>query len=234
MSDYNKIVNFDGKDDLPQNDPNKVIKGSEFDLEFSAVQSALSTKLDVVPQYEAIDTVTVTRGNSVGSDNTQLDTALQSNVFIDNFELLIAECEFTLLNNTNRIIISVSYDAEMVHSQIGGGTSSSGSSIKIELTNIETGATSNIPVNRFSGSQPIKSSLEIVFPKSTNEYTLDVFQRDIHIVEVRSSNTVENLVGSSNAGYRVTAELFDFQLSGSNAKYTNVIPSSIVVKEVNT
>ena len=37
---YTPTTNFGSKDSLPSNDPNKVIKGSEFTTEFSAIQSA--------------------------------------------------------------------------------------------------------------------------------------------------------------------------------------------------
>ena len=37
---YTPTTNFGSKDSLPSNDPNKVIKGSEFTIEFSAIQTA--------------------------------------------------------------------------------------------------------------------------------------------------------------------------------------------------
>ena len=44
MSNYTKFVNFAAKDDLLPNDPDKVIKGSEFDAEFVAIQAAITSK----------------------------------------------------------------------------------------------------------------------------------------------------------------------------------------------
>ena len=44
MSNYTKFVNFAAKDDLLPNDPDKVIKGSEFDAEFVAIQAAINSK----------------------------------------------------------------------------------------------------------------------------------------------------------------------------------------------
>ena len=44
MTDYVKSTNFTAKDSLPQGDANKVIRGSEFDTEFNAVATAISTK----------------------------------------------------------------------------------------------------------------------------------------------------------------------------------------------
>lgn len=48
MSDYNKTTNFAAKDTLPTGDPGKVIKGSDFDTEFTNIQSASATKADKV------------------------------------------------------------------------------------------------------------------------------------------------------------------------------------------
>lgn len=44
MTDYVKSTNFTAKDSLPQGDANKVIRGSEFDTEFTAVSVAIATK----------------------------------------------------------------------------------------------------------------------------------------------------------------------------------------------
>ena len=48
MSDYSKTTNFTAKDSLPSGNANKVIKGSEFDLEFGAIQTAVATKANKV------------------------------------------------------------------------------------------------------------------------------------------------------------------------------------------
>ena len=48
MSDYSQTTNFTAKDSLPSGNPGKVVKGSDFDLEFSAVESASATKANKV------------------------------------------------------------------------------------------------------------------------------------------------------------------------------------------
>lgn len=48
MSDYIKLTDFSTKDALPSGDPSKVVKGSEIDDEFDAIQTAIATKADVV------------------------------------------------------------------------------------------------------------------------------------------------------------------------------------------
>lgn len=46
MSDYIKSTNFTVKDTLPSGNANKVVRGTELDTEFSAVQSAVQSKAD--------------------------------------------------------------------------------------------------------------------------------------------------------------------------------------------
>jgi hypothetical protein len=47
MSNYTKTTNFLAKDSLPESDSGKIIKGSEFDVEFNALQSVINTKADI-------------------------------------------------------------------------------------------------------------------------------------------------------------------------------------------
>ena len=47
MSNYTKTTNFTAKDSLPSGDSGKIIRGSEFDTEFTAVSTAIATKADL-------------------------------------------------------------------------------------------------------------------------------------------------------------------------------------------
>jgi len=44
MSSYTKTTNFTAKDTLPSGNPNKIVRGSEFDVEFNAIQTAVNSK----------------------------------------------------------------------------------------------------------------------------------------------------------------------------------------------
>jgi len=46
MSDYSISVSWSGKDALSDSDPNKVISGGDFNTEFTAVQTAVNSKLN--------------------------------------------------------------------------------------------------------------------------------------------------------------------------------------------
>ncbi len=47
MSNYTKTTNFTAKDTLPAGDTNKIIRGTEFDVEFDAIATASATKADL-------------------------------------------------------------------------------------------------------------------------------------------------------------------------------------------
>lgn len=44
MSSYTKTTNFTAKDTLPSGNPNKIVRGTEFDVEFNAIQTAVNSK----------------------------------------------------------------------------------------------------------------------------------------------------------------------------------------------
>lgn len=46
MSNYTKATNFAAKDSLASGNPAKIVKGTEIDAEFSAIETAISTKAD--------------------------------------------------------------------------------------------------------------------------------------------------------------------------------------------
>lgn len=46
MSDYTKAVDFAAKDSLATGNANKLVKGTEIDAEFTAIQTAVNSKSD--------------------------------------------------------------------------------------------------------------------------------------------------------------------------------------------
>jgi hypothetical protein len=72
MSNYTKTTNFLAKDSLPENDSGKIIKGSEFDTEFNALQVSVNTKADLAsPALTGVPTAPTA---SSGTNTTQLAT----------------------------------------------------------------------------------------------------------------------------------------------------------------
>jgi microcystin-dependent protein len=72
MSSYTKIVNYAAKDALVEGDPNKIIKGTELDAEFVAIQTAIGTKADLnSPVFTGIPRAPTA---AVGTNTTQVAT----------------------------------------------------------------------------------------------------------------------------------------------------------------
>lgn len=46
MANYTKVTNFTSKDFLITGDPNKIVRGSEIDSEYSNIATAIATKSD--------------------------------------------------------------------------------------------------------------------------------------------------------------------------------------------
>jgi hypothetical protein len=74
MSDYTKTTNFAAKDSLPSGDPAKIIRGTEFNVEFDNIATASRSKADEnnadltgltnVEDLTVTGTVTMTLGDS--------------------------------------------------------------------------------------------------------------------------------------------------------------------------
>lgn len=70
MTDYTKATEFTPKDSLPTGDPNKIIKGLDFDTEFDAIETAISTKVDIVPSLSVGALLTAAIGGQLSDDKT--------------------------------------------------------------------------------------------------------------------------------------------------------------------
>jgi hypothetical protein len=70
MSDYSKSTNFTAKDTLPTGNSGKIVKGTEIDIEFVAISSAIASKANVSsPDLLGVPT---TPTATLGSNTTQL------------------------------------------------------------------------------------------------------------------------------------------------------------------
>lgn len=72
MANYTKATNFLAKDSLASGDPGKIIKGSEFDVEFNALQTAVNSKANSIsPAFTGTPTAPTA---SAGTNSTQIAT----------------------------------------------------------------------------------------------------------------------------------------------------------------
>lgn len=72
MSNYVKTTNFTSKDSLASGNPLKIVKGAEFDVEFNAIATAVSSKADL--QSPTFTGTPAAPTASAGTNNTQLAT----------------------------------------------------------------------------------------------------------------------------------------------------------------
>ena len=76
MSNYTIAVPWSGKDALSDSDPAKVISGSDFNTEFTAVQTAVNTKADIngsPSESFACNALTSTTANITTANITTVD-----------------------------------------------------------------------------------------------------------------------------------------------------------------
>jgi hypothetical protein len=72
LTNYVKSTNFTSKDTLPKGDPLKVVKGTELDVEFNAIATAITSKANAAsPTFSGTPTAPTA---SPGTNNTQLAT----------------------------------------------------------------------------------------------------------------------------------------------------------------
>ena len=72
MAQYTKATNFAAKDALLPSDPDKIIKGAEFDDEFNAIQTAVNSKSNLIsPSFTGTPLAPTA---TLGTNTTQVAT----------------------------------------------------------------------------------------------------------------------------------------------------------------
>ena len=103
MSNYVKATDFASKDDLLSGDPQKIIKGTEIDDEFAAIQTAVNSKAD--SNNSALTGTPTAPTAAAGTNTTQIattafvKTAVEARVNLSSFT--ITESSGVLLINYN-------------------------------------------------------------------------------------------------------------------------------------
>lgn len=66
MANYTKTTNFAAKDALPSGDTGKIVKGTEIDTEFTAIQTAVASKANTAaPTFTGTVTITTLDGATI-------------------------------------------------------------------------------------------------------------------------------------------------------------------------
>lgn len=135
MSNYTKSTNFTAKDTLPSGDSQKIIRGSEFDTEFSAIATAVNSKAD-----KSGDTVVLTAGTvsepslaTVGDTNTGIyfPTA-------DTMSFVTGGSERARFNSSGNLLV--------------GTSSGSGAKLEVEPN---SGSTHALALKMTTGANPL-------------------------------------------------------------------------------
>ena len=100
---YTPTTNFGAKDSLPQNDPDKVIKGTEFTTEFTAIQTAFSLAATAAsPTFTGTATLPsvdinggTIDGTSIGASSKSSGAFTSLEVFATSPSLLLTETDIT-------------------------------------------------------------------------------------------------------------------------------------------
>ena len=98
MSDYTKATDFAAKDALPTGNAAKIVKGTEIDDEFAAIQTAIATKLDTSTfnTFKSGGTVLqVVYGNAASDQTTTNSTS-----YVDS-----ATASITPSSSSNKILV---------------------------------------------------------------------------------------------------------------------------------
>ena len=126
MTDYTKTTDFAAKDGLPSGDADKVVKGTEFEVEFDNIATAIATKFD------SSSTVDINGGNI---DNTVIGATTAS---AGTFTILTA----TSVTSSGDVTIDTDVlKVDTTNNRVGVGTASPSEELHIKETS--TGLTSS-------------------------------------------------------------------------------------------
>jgi len=91
MTDYTKLTDFASKDTLPTGNAAKIVKGTEIDDEFEAIETAVATKANInSPTFTGTPTLptgTVATTQSQSDNSTKLATTAYVDTAISNVDL---------------------------------------------------------------------------------------------------------------------------------------------------
>ena len=115
MTDYSKTTDFTGKNSLPDSDPDKVISGVDFDLEFNAVAAASASKADTT-YVDAADALKLDKTGGIVSGDLGVtgDIDADGNVVADGYILgnasLVSQSNYPVVTAKHATVLSGDLD----------------------------------------------------------------------------------------------------------------------------
>ena len=244
MSDYTKLTDFASKDALPSGNANKIVKGTEIDDEFEAIETAVATKANIAsPTFTGTPAAPTA---ATGVDTTQIATTafVQQEITANAFN--IADGSITTAKLATDAVTGAKIADDAVDSEHLAGNavdaaalnvSGNGTSGQVLISDGDGSfswtAQSNIDSHFGNGGSSSVSSGGM----STSNRTYTTTSAGLYVITVNleSRNTVDNSNGASaqavfggdrlDVGRGNFNNLLQISKTGQHALQTNTIES---------
>jgi hypothetical protein len=218
MSDYTQITDFSVKDALLTGNPSKLVKGTEFDAEFDAISTAITSK------YDSADLASQAQAEAA-TDGTVLMTPQRVGQWADANGGMVGDIQALADPNADGILFwddSAGAAALLTPVPATGGVEINGTDLRLDLdslTNVTPVATDELVVADASDSGLPKavllSALATLFETQMNHDSLTGFVSNEHINHTSVSVTAGT--GLSGGGTIAATRTINLDISSLSA-----------------
>ena len=173
MAQYVKATNFASKDSLLSGDPNKIVKGTEIDDEFSAIQTAVNSKADTLSPTLTGTPLAPTA--TAGTVSTQVATTAFVDTAVTNGVVSERTATATLTNKT----ITGTFTGPLTGDVTGNASGNAGTATKLATArtiggvSFDGSANINLPGVNTAGNQNTTGNAATATKLSTGTWTVE-------------------------------------------------------------